>query len=359
MKFVHIADMHFDSPFTALNRIENLGMKRRLEQREVFSKVISYIKENEVPYFFISGDLYEHEYIRKSTIDYINQEFSKIPKTKIYIAPGNHDPYLKNSYYTKYTWNSNVHIFKAELERIETEDLIIYGYGFGDFYCKDCGLEKIKKEESNKLKVLVVHGSVDSGKQEDQEYNPMKKKVLEDLGFSYVALGHIHKNSIEENTKIVYPGSTISFGFDEEKQHGMVVGKIENGKLDAKLLPLDPREFIKRKVDVSEMFSKEELIEKIEEDEYNEKYFYELLLEGRRNFEIDTYKIYSLIENNNILKIKDLTKRGYDLEKLAEEENLKGIFANKMLEKLEKAASQEEKEMIEKAIEIGIDTLEG
>ena len=43
MKFVHIADMHFDSPLTNLTDKGNLGEQRRLEQRKVFKKVIEYI----------------------------------------------------------------------------------------------------------------------------------------------------------------------------------------------------------------------------------------------------------------------------------------------------------------------------
>ena len=39
MKFVHIADLHLDTPFTSLNSIEGLGEKRRLEQRKVFKKI--------------------------------------------------------------------------------------------------------------------------------------------------------------------------------------------------------------------------------------------------------------------------------------------------------------------------------
>ena len=35
MKFVHIADMHFDTQFDNLNRIENLSENRRLEQRQI------------------------------------------------------------------------------------------------------------------------------------------------------------------------------------------------------------------------------------------------------------------------------------------------------------------------------------
>ena len=87
MKFVHIADMHFDSPFVKLSDKDILGDLRRLEQRKVFKKIIEYIKNNNIKYFFISGDLYEHKYIRQSTIEYINNLFKEIPETHIYIAP--------------------------------------------------------------------------------------------------------------------------------------------------------------------------------------------------------------------------------------------------------------------------------
>ena len=104
MKFVHIADMHFDSPFTTLSDKGNLGEQRRLEQRKIFKKVIEYIKENKIEYLFISGDLYENQYVKLSTIEYINNLFKEIPETQIFISPGNHDPKLKNSYYNKFNW---------------------------------------------------------------------------------------------------------------------------------------------------------------------------------------------------------------------------------------------------------------
>ena len=117
MKFVHIADMHFDSPFTTLSDKGNLGEQRRLEQRKIFKKVIEYIKENKIEYLFISGDLYEHQYIRKSTIEYINNLFKEIENTKIFISPGNHDPILKKSYYNNFIWNKNVYIFNSEKKK--------------------------------------------------------------------------------------------------------------------------------------------------------------------------------------------------------------------------------------------------
>ena len=135
MKFLHIADMHFDTPFKTLNSRGNFGEIRRLDQREIFKKIINYIKEKNIGYFFIAGDLYENEYIRLSTIEYINNLFKEIPETKIFITPGNHDPYINNSMYKNFNWNNNVKIFTEKIECIENENVDIYGVGFNDFYC--------------------------------------------------------------------------------------------------------------------------------------------------------------------------------------------------------------------------------
>ena len=227
MKFVHIADVHFDAPFTSLVGKENLSDIRRLEQRKIFKKVITYIKENSIDYLFISGDLYENEYIKKSTITYINDLFKEIPDTKIFISPGNHDPYIKNSYYASFNFAKNVYIFKGNFECKECADCNIYGMGFTDFYCKKTNLNEIQKLNNGKPNILVMHASLVGGTLENQEYNPVLESNLEALEMDYVALGHIHKlyYNEKENQKIVYPGSLVSLGFDELGEHGMIVRK--------------------------------------------------------------------------------------------------------------------------------------
>ena len=360
MKFVHIADMHFDSPFVNLSEKDIMGDLRRLEQRKVFKKIIEYIKENNIKYFFISGDLYEHKYIKQSTIEYINKLFEEIPETNIYITPGNHDPYTKNSYYNKYNWSKNVKIFGPKVEKIETQDVNIYGYGFDDFYCSDSGVENIEIEQNEKSNILIIHGNIDGSTIEDMQYNSMSKKMLEEKGFDYVALGHIHKKdyNTEENQKIVYPGSTISLGFDELGEHGMIVGDVEKNKLEIQFVKLDDKQFTKRELNVDNIYSKEELIEKINELKIEENNYVEIILIGNRNFEINKYDLIRYILNNNIIKIKDNTKIAYDLEKLENENTLKGLFIKEMNKKIKNAETEEEKEIIEKSIEIGLASLE-
>lgn len=358
MKFVHIADMHFDASFTTLSNKANLGDTRRLDQRTAFKKIIDYIKENNIPYFFIAGDFYEHEYIRLSTIEFINNLFEEIPNTQIFISPGNHDPYLKDSFYNKFFWSENVHIFDSKLSVCELEDADIYGYGFDNFYYTNNELQNSKLRNPEKVNILVAHGTLNASDKAEREYNPISEKVLEEKGFDYVALGHIHKldyNTVP-NQKIVYPGSTVSLGFDELGKHGMIVGNVEKGKVELEFVPIDSKEFVERDLDVTSMLDLEDLAEKINSGNYSENEYYKISLVGKRNFEIDLYKLNKLIENSNIIKVKDNTKMNYDLEKIARENTLKGLFVKEIMQQMKD--NPENEEVLRNALDIGFEILD-
>ena len=358
MKFVHIADMHFDTSFTTLTNKAGLGDIRRQDQRLAFKKIIDYIKENEIPYLFISGDFYEHEYIRLSTIEYINNLFTEIPGTQIFISPGNHDPYLKDSFYNKFYWSENVHIFDSKMSIFETEDANIYGFGFDDFYYTNHEIETMEIKDRNKINILVAHGSLNASETLEKEYNPMSQKMIENKGFDYVALGHIHKlyYNEEPNQRVVYPGSTVSLGFDELGQHGMIVGNVEKGKIEIAFVPVDNKEFVIKEVDVTNVLDLDELATIINNIDFAENTYYKISLVGRRDFEINLFKLNKLLINGNIIKVKDYTKLNYDLERISKENTLRGLFVKEILQKMEE--NPQDEEILQNALDIGFEILE-
>ncbi len=125
--------------------------------------------------------------------------------------------------------------------------------------------------------------------------------------------------------------------------------------MELKFIPLDDKEFVEKELDISDMSNIEELLQNINELKIDENKLIKILLIGQRSFEINIYQIIKMIENKNIIKIKDKTKLGYNLEKLANETTLKGIFVKEILEKIEK--EPEKKEELEKALEIGLEVL--
>lgn len=340
MNFVQIADVHFDIPFTTISDRADLGKERRLEQRKAFNDVINYIKENNVENLFICGDLYEQEYIRESTINYINNLFKEIPKTKVYIVPGNHDPYIKNSYYEKYNWADNVYIFKETVEIIEKNEFDIYGFGFNNFEMNLNQINNISIKNKNKINILISHGDIYS----ESKYNYMNLKYLNSIGFDYIALGHIHKRDD------YYSGSLISLGFDEPGEHGFIYGEIINNKINKKFIKIDEREFKEIELDISNINSEEELIEKINSinDDFN---LIKINLIGEKNFYLN---IDLKIINKNIIKIKDKTKIKKIL--LENNNNLSGIFINKLNNKLNNKEITENE--YEKIIELATKIME-
>lgn len=219
MKFIHIADLHLDTPLFSLKNNRDLIKKRRTEQRQVISDVINKIKAENIDFLFVSGDLFEQKFVEKSTIEFLISSFELIPNTKIFVSPGNHDPYIKASPYCTFDWPENVTIFTDKISKVSLEDIDVYGIGFNDYeFCFD-EIKNLKIENEDKVNVLVMHGTLNGS---SKKYFDVKESDLKK--FDYVALGHIHEKKVDDS-KIIYPGSLLSIGFDELGEHGMVIRK--------------------------------------------------------------------------------------------------------------------------------------
>ena len=134
----------------------------------------------------------------------------------------------------------------------------------------------------------------------------------------------------------------------------MICGEIDENtkKLKLEFIPVDDKEFVEKEIDISEISSIEELLEKINnEKDYENKYF-KIILVGNKKIEININEILKNILQKNIIKIKDKTKLEVDLENISKQQNLKGFFVKNLLEKIEE--EPENKEKIYKAIEIGL-----
>ena len=70
-------------------------------------------------------------------------------------------------------------------------------------------------------------------------------RQLKEIGFDYIALGHIHKRTEQNKYNFIYPGSMISFGFDELGEHGMLDIIIEKNNIENKLNKINYSENIK------------------------------------------------------------------------------------------------------------------
>ena len=246
-------------------------------------------------------------------------------------------------------------------------------FGFTDFFSAGINLSELEICDKTKINIFVMHGDLDASDKSAMLYNPVSSKALQQKGFDYIALGHIHKTNFEQNgSNIIYPGSPISFGFDELGEHGVIAGEVGVDNTSAvgepahrcpgscgqlplrtQFISMDNKEFVEYELDVTEINSKEELVEILNSINVPENNFYKVIFVGKRNFEINKYNIIKLINNDRILKLKDLTKIKYNLDEIAKEVSLKGYFVRTLLGK----QCEYDKTEWERAMEIGLNVL--
>lgn len=371
-KFLHFSDLHLDMPFGSMGRRHEKKEQRKQDILDVFDKIISIAEEMKVDAILIGGDLYEHQYVRKSTIDYINLRFSKIPNIKVFIVPGNHDPYIQNSYYKNYIWSNNVIILSVDNPYAVLEDLMVcvHGIGFNSFYEEKAILTSLRQVDKEYINILLMHGTVDMNFTMNK-YNPVSSDELAVLDMDYIAAGHFHSR-IDDlgGKKVIYnPGSPEPLGFDEEGEHGVYLCKAEwNNEFDKSLeisfIRTGKRAYSTLEVGVDGLYDDRQTIEKIIDETSNmdrENLLLHVILRGyvEPGYSINKDRIEKEISNMFfMLKIDDETLSAYNYYEMAMQPGLKGLFTAKMLSKISNAQSEKEIYLLKKALQYGIEALE-
>ena len=99
VKIVHTADLHFDTPFNEVDEKQRLINKEEL--KEVFKNIINFCKEKYVDILLLAGDIFDNLTLSRETIYFIENVFNDIKETRVFISPGNDDPYDNNSFYKR------------------------------------------------------------------------------------------------------------------------------------------------------------------------------------------------------------------------------------------------------------------
>ena len=289
IKFLHCADLHLDSPLSALDLQK--AEVRRNEMRASFTSITLYAATNKLDFLLISGDLFNSDYVTKDTVALITSEFAKIPDCKVIIAPGNHDPYTKQSCYRRAEFPNNVYIFDSnELSCFDFPDknTTVYGWALTVPNLDFCPAEHFKPENPDRINILAVHA--DYGVSQSA-YCPFPERVAAECGVDYIALGHIHKFSgINQvgSGYVAYPGCVEGRCFDECGAKGVIIGAIEKSggqaQLGAKFLPLSKRTYEIERLDITGAGTNADVCEKISsliaERHYDDKTALRLILTG-------------------------------------------------------------------------------
>lgn len=361
VKILHCADLHLGSPFVRLPKEQRA--LRQHEQKEVFWELIELCKERQADLLLIAGDLFDCKDVSSDLLHDVVRGFSSLSKTQVFIAAGNHDPLEADSVYRSGMFGENVHIFSGHPEDIMIESLGVHVWGTS--FCSETQtksfLEAFPEMPSEDLNIGVLHGDYPAV---SSNYDPLTKTQIQESGLDYLALGHIHGYSgilSAGQTYYAYSGTTLGRGFDETGPKGVLFGEVGKGKCDLEFIPVGRREYRIHTLDISEIHSDLELVQQIQA-QYARQHFYRFFLEGRRvcGYRPNPGMLRHILEEKGyqIDMISDRSRAGYNLEQIAAENNLRGVFVQQMTQKI-KAVKEDEAEKYRKALELGLEAFDG
>lgn len=321
MKFIHIADVHLGAEPDA-GYAYTKG--RAKELWDTFEQVIDICEEEQTDLLLIAGDLFHRQpFLRElKEADYL---FSTLSHTQVVLIAGNHDYIRKDSYYRTFAWSENVYpLFGREMEYVEFPELQTAVYGFS-YYAKEIREARYEEAAAHRIQpfeILLAHGG-------DEKHIPIRWEELERSGFSYVALGHIHKPAEIRKNHIAYAGALEPIDRNDTGEHGFIRGEIDSRGTRTQWVPFARRSYLRLTVTVDENQTSGSLARELKRavDENGTENLYRVTLRGSRDadvvFDTDYMDAYG-----NILEILDETHPHYDFDRLEQENagNLLGEY---------------------------------
>lgn len=217
LKLLHIGDVHLDTSFHSSD--PQLRTMLREGLRRSFDNAIDTCIAEGVDALLIAGDLFDNDKLSFQTEQYLIKAFNQLADAgiKVFYATGNHDPGDKSYRANRISWPSNVYLFAED--RVQ-EVMLLKANGEAIATIVGVG-HKTNREARNLIKLFpeakgdlpcigLVHAMVTNagGVEKHDRYLPCTKEELEEKGYSYWALGHIHiKQQVGESQRIYYSGN--------------------------------------------------------------------------------------------------------------------------------------------------------
>jgi DNA repair protein SbcD/Mre11 len=248
IKFIHMGDVHLDTPFQSTDEEMRIMLKRSLY--DTFQIVINMAIQRDVDAILIAGDLFDSENLSFFSQKFLLSMFKllKDRNIQVYYTPGNHDPIGYNI--LNIPWPDNVHIFSsAEPTTLPVKDK----YGNNIAFITGVGHENATEGRNLAAvfpdakeclpNIALLHCMVLDGGNPGlhDRYAPCTLSDIENKGYVYWALGHIHKRrEICKSPVVVYPGNIMGRNPKEEGLKGVYYVEIENGLVNTKFYPVAP-----------------------------------------------------------------------------------------------------------------------
>lgn len=333
MKFIHCADLHFDSKIDSLPREKSKII--RAEVISSFEKMVEDAKEQGVRAIIISGDMFDTAHVSvKTKLRLLNVINGASDIDFLYLS-GNHDE--ESEIFSGENLPNNFKIFGDSWTHFNYDNVSISGITFNGINNKFL-YDELNVDE-DKINIVCMHGQV-AGYKSGNNAEIISLPKLKNKNVDYLALGHVHfyaKNQLDERGSYAYSGCLQGRGYDELGEKGYVLIEVENQKLTTSFRPISVYNFYEYEYSVTDKTNFYKSIDEIILDlqsKFNSNSLIKVILTGEHdiNFEIDIQTLQNKL--NNVFfysKIYDKTSLKITFKDFENDKSFKGEFVRLVL----------------------------
>ena len=152
MKLIHCSDIHLDSKLET-NLSATKARQRNAEICRTFERMVNYAKQNDVRAILISGDLFDAQRTRTTTIQFVLHVIEAAANIDFLYLRGNHDQ--KNLPATS-VLPANLKLFQDSWSYFHYDDVVISGIEMTDYNCMGI-YDTLNLNPANK-NIVMLHG---------------------------------------------------------------------------------------------------------------------------------------------------------------------------------------------------------
>jgi DNA repair exonuclease SbcCD nuclease subunit len=373
-RLLHIADLHLDRAFAGMGCQGDLAIRRRLGLREALRRAGQTAAEAGCAAVTIAGDLYEHDRAGAGTAAFLAETFASWQPLHVLLAPGNHDPLMSGSIYSRTDWPSNVHLFATDgMTAYELADgLTVWGLAHLEPAWQGDPLAGAVVGGDGGVHLAVFHGA-ELGSRPDGKsiHGPFRAADIRSRGYAAALCGHYHRRRVDDASRLLYPGSPEPLTFDEAEPRGPVIVTVA-GDGTVTHQPVDDNRWHARTV-VAEVGGARSLSDVVDSacaaaalacaGLDTERTMLRVDLRGEIDHAVpaDTFTVETCVRDGCAVagvRVRDLTSPTIGLAAISAETTVRGAFARAIAE-VSESADAEARRVLDDALRYGLQALGG
>ena len=367
LRLLHLADLHLGAKCAFL---KDRADERAKDLERAFERAMEFARnpDNGIDLVVIAGDLFDSHKPEPRLVQLVKRELAAVRTAgpHIVLVPGTHDTssYLDCVYREEDFGDILLPVDNSECPlRLDVGDRAVYIYAVvRGPDCREVPIEQITRTPADGVHIGVLHAAIqpESGVDFSDTELIVTLRELAKTRLDYIALGHYHnfKQHRSDGVTIASPGTLEGKSFRETGDRYLVTVTFDSEGPVVEKTRFNERTVCEETIDLDKTPCRdhEELCARIERMA-DENAIMKITVGGGAEFSLDTAAVEQTMYDMFFhLAVVDDTRlyRAQWVEQFKHEPTVRGIFVRKMIERIEKADTEEEKNRLDMALKFGL-----